>query len=99
MEVAVEAAPAVWEVLKEIVENLSEGAEDIRNTLLKAKSTTERLRSSISAMRCGAGADRKGLREDAHVFVKVIHLPPLICLFLAAMPYGSLLAFLYRFLQ
>ena len=96
MEVAVEAAPAVWEVLKEIVENLSEGAEDIRNTLLKAKSTTERLRSNISAMRCGAGADRKGLREDAHVFVKVIHLP-LICLFLAAMPYGSLLALLYRF--
>ncbi|OAX40349.1 hypothetical protein K503DRAFT_768663 [Rhizopogon vinicolor AM-OR11-026] len=73
MEVAVEAAPAVWEMMKEIVDNLSEGAEDIRNTLLKAKSTTERLRSNISAMRCGdPGADRKGLREDAHVFVKIV---------------------------
>ncbi|KAG2048777.1 hypothetical protein BDR06DRAFT_962235 [Suillus hirtellus] len=73
MEVAVEAAPAVWEMLKEIVENLSEGAEEFRNTLLKAKSTTERLRTNINAMRCGdPGADRKGLREDAHVFVKIV---------------------------
>ncbi|KAG0705293.1 RAM signaling pathway protein-domain-containing protein [Suillus ampliporus] len=73
MEVAVEAAPAVWEMLKEIVDNLSEGAEEFRNTLLKAKSTTERLRSNINAMRCGdPGADRKGLREDAHVFVKIV---------------------------
>lgn len=74
MEIAVEAAPAVWEMLKEIVDNLSEGADDVRNTLLKARSTTERLRSNISAMRCGdPGAARRGLREDAHVFVKVIH--------------------------
>lgn len=73
MEVAVEAAPAVWEMLKEIVDNLSEGAEEFRNTLLKAKSTTERLRTNINAMRCGdPGADRKGLREDAHVFVKIV---------------------------
>ncbi|KAG1748925.1 RAM signaling pathway protein-domain-containing protein [Suillus paluster] len=73
MEVAVEAAPAVWEMLKEIVDNLSEGAEEFRNTLLKAKSTTERLRTNINAMRCAdPGADRKGLREDAHVFVKIV---------------------------
>lgn len=73
MEVAVEAAPAVWEMLKEMVDNLSEGAEEFRNTLLKAKSTTERLRTNINAMRCGdPGADRKGLREDAHVFVKIV---------------------------
>ncbi|KAG2157611.1 RAM signaling pathway protein-domain-containing protein [Suillus bovinus] len=79
MEVAVEAAPAVWEMLKEIVDSLSEGAEEFRNTLLKAKSTTERLRTNINAMRCGdPGADRKGLREDAHVFVKV--MIPLIAL-------------------
>jgi hypothetical protein len=85
MEIAVEAAPAVWEMLKGIVDNLSEGADDIRNTLLKARSTTERLRSNISTMRCGdPGADRKGLREDAHVFVKVIHYP-----FLAATPLDS----------
>ncbi|KAG1819664.1 RAM signaling pathway protein-domain-containing protein [Suillus subaureus] len=73
MEVAVEAAPAVWEMLKEIVDNLSEGAEEFRNTLLKAKTTTERLRTNINAMRCGdPGADRKRLREDAHVFVKIV---------------------------
>lgn len=73
MEVAVEAAPAVWEMLKEIVDNLSEGAEEFRNTLLKAKSTTDRLRTNINAMRCGdLGADKKGLREDAHVFVKIV---------------------------
>ncbi|KAG1849124.1 RAM signaling pathway protein-domain-containing protein [Suillus subalutaceus] len=73
VEVAVEAAPAVWEMLKEIVDNLSEGAEEFRNTLLKAKSTTERLRTNINAMRCGdPGADRKRLREDAHVFVKIV---------------------------
>jgi len=73
MEVAVKAAPAVWEMLKEIVDNLSEGAEEFRISLLKAKSTTERLRTNINAMRCGdPGADRKGLREDAHVFVKIV---------------------------
>ncbi|KAG2364959.1 RAM signaling pathway protein-domain-containing protein [Suillus spraguei] len=73
MEVAVEAAPAVWEMIKEIVDNLSEGVEEFRNTLLKAKSITERLRININAMRCGdPGADRKGLREDAHVFVKIV---------------------------
>lgn len=73
VEVAVEAAPVVWEMLKEIVDNLSEGAEEFRNTLLKAKSTTERLRTNINAMRCGdPGADRKRLREDAHVFVKIV---------------------------
>jgi hypothetical protein len=77
MEIAVGAAPAVWEMLKDIVDNLSEGAGDLRNTLLKAESTTGRLRSNIGAMRCGEpGADKKALREDAHVFVKVITFLP-----------------------
>ncbi|KAH7927088.1 hypothetical protein BV22DRAFT_1103919 [Leucogyrophana mollusca] len=76
MGVAVEAAPAVWEMMKEIMEDVSEakGADtDIQETLQNVKATTERLRTNIHATRCGdPAADRKALRDDAHVFVKAV---------------------------
>ncbi|KAH7908587.1 RAM signaling pathway protein-domain-containing protein [Hygrophoropsis aurantiaca] len=76
MGVAVEAAPAVWDMIKEIMEGVSEakGADvDIQESLHIARATTERLRTNIHATRCGdPAADRKALREDAHVFVKIV---------------------------
>ncbi|KIJ63249.1 hypothetical protein HYDPIDRAFT_29512 [Hydnomerulius pinastri MD-312] len=76
MEAAVDSAPAVWEMMKEIVTSLSETpgtSQDIENSLIKAGAITERLRANIIATRVGDPAsDRKALREDAHVFVKTV---------------------------
>ncbi|KAG6335723.1 hypothetical protein ID866_3365 [Astraeus odoratus] len=73
MERAVDAAPAVWEMMKELCTSMSESSEDIDGALCKAKIITERLRTNLHATRCGDPAsDRKALREDAHVFVKTV---------------------------
>ncbi|KAF9228722.1 hypothetical protein BS17DRAFT_690668 [Gyrodon lividus] len=76
MEAAVDSAPAVWEMMKEIAGSLSETpgtSQDIHDSIDKAKDITERLRASIVSTRAGdPTADRKALREDAHVFVKTV---------------------------
>lgn len=62
MRVAVEAAPAVWSMMDEIlVDN-----QDME-TLAKAKVLTYRLSANLSA----PAADRKALTDDARSFVKV----------------------------
>lgn len=71
MRVAVEAAPAVWEMMDEILGEGQDTMVDVRDTLARAKTVTNRLRENISAVQTGHPADRKTLREDAHVFVKV----------------------------
>ncbi|KAL4065259.1 RAM signaling pathway protein-domain-containing protein [Scleroderma citrinum] len=76
MERAVDAAPAVWEMMKEFTTSTSASLDtdhDIDESLAKAKIVTERLRTNLHATRCGDPAsDRKALREDAHVFVKTV---------------------------
>jgi hypothetical protein len=84
MRVAVEAAPAVWEMMDEILSEVNETQDakiDVRDNLAKAKVVTDRLRANIRAVQQGhPTADRKALREDAHVFVKVTsHLFVPIC--------------------
>jgi len=72
----VEAAPAVWEMMDEILNEVNEtqdGKIDAHDSLAKAKMVTERLKENIRAVQRGhPGADRKALREDAHVFVKTV---------------------------
>jgi len=76
MRVAVEAAPAVWEMMDEILSE-ADVDHDVEDTLAKAKVVTNRLRENIRAVQKGhPTADRKTLREDAHVFVKVVVLLP-----------------------
>ena len=76
MRVAVEAAPAVWEMMDEILSE-ADVNHDVEDTLAKAKVVTDRLRENIRAVQKGhPTADRKTLREDAHVFVKVVVLLP-----------------------
>lgn len=73
---AVDVAPAVWTMMDEI---LGEDANlHVRESLERAKSVTKRLSELIRAMQEGdPTADRKILREDAHVFLKVQEL--LVC--------------------
>ena len=75
MHFAVEAAPDVWEMMDEILSETDnqDAMMDARDNLTRAKIVTERLRENISAVQQGLPtADKKTLREDAHVFVKVI---------------------------
>lgn len=92
MKVAVEAAPAIWEMMDEILLDAEEAQvkEGLVEALGKAKGVTERLKENIFLLESGdPAADRKGLREDAHVFVKVsgrrasvlmLFIPSLACL-------------------
>ncbi|KLO14651.1 hypothetical protein SCHPADRAFT_903067 [Schizopora paradoxa] len=70
---AVKAAPAVWSMLDEISSALPESPLDLRDSLSKAQDVTNRLGENIRAIQEGLpSADRKALREDAHVFVKTV---------------------------
>ena len=87
METAVDSAPAIWELMQEMVESMSETpglSGDFRDSIDKAKIVTERLRVNIVAVRTGdPTADRRALRDNAHLFVKVSrlsrHVSRLIC--------------------
>jgi len=76
MEVAVESAPAVWGMMDRIVEDLRDmpgGSEEVQKAIARARETTGMLKAHIRAIRDGeAGADKRGFREDAHVFVKAV---------------------------
>ena len=78
MSVAVEAAPAVWEMVHEVLADVMETNLEIRESLALAKIVTKRLREDIIAVQRGDSiVEKKALREDAHLFVKVcIALPP-----------------------
>jgi hypothetical protein len=72
MKVAVEAAPAVWEMMSDILADVLETDVEVRECLALARILTKRLGECILAVQQGdTAADRKGLRDDAHVFVKV----------------------------
>jgi len=73
MASAVRAAPAVWSMLDEISNSMPESPLDLRDSLSKAQDVTNRLGENIRAIQEGLpSADRKALREDAHVFVKTV---------------------------
>lgn len=72
ISVAVKAAPAVWSMLEEISREMPDAGTDLRENLAKAVMLTNRLGENIKAMQEGLpSADRKALREDGHVFVRV----------------------------
>lgn len=72
---AVEVAPAVWDMMDEIFSDVPETNIDVRESLERAKLVTKRLTDNIRAVQQGdSSADRKTLREDAHVFLKVMLL-------------------------
>lgn len=75
MSKAVEAAPPVWTMMDSIIADVSEKREDIKDMLVRAQKVTHQLKSDISLLRDGTYVDRKSLRNDAHLFVKlVVHL-------------------------
>jgi hypothetical protein len=71
MSKAVEAAPPVWTMMDCITADISETREDIKDMLVRAQRVTEQLKSDISLLQDGVYVDRKMLRNDAHLFVKV----------------------------
>ena len=71
MNKAVEAAPPVWTMMDSITADISEQRDDIQEMLVRAERVTEQLKSDILLLRDGMYVDRKSLRNDAHLFVKV----------------------------
>ncbi|KAJ3545621.1 hypothetical protein NM688_g5607 [Phlebia brevispora] len=68
MQAAVQAAPPVWAMTDELLQDAPEMKEELSELLAKAKDITGKLRDSIRAVENGdAPADRKMLRDDAHV--------------------------------
>lgn len=87
MASAVRAAPSVWAMLEEISGDLPEAPGNLRDSLMKAQDVTRRLGENIKAIQESlSSADRKALREDAHVFVKVSGLSSLIAGYLRHLP-------------
>lgn len=77
---AVRTAPYVWSMLEEISDEMQDAPVDLRDSLAKAKAVTQRLGENIKAIQdCLPNADRKALREDAHVFVKVCGIDLTYC--------------------
>jgi len=73
MKVAVEAAPAVWEMINTMLSDVLATNVEVRESLALARILTRRLGETILAVQRGdITADRKSLRDDAHVFVKVM---------------------------
>jgi RAM signalling pathway protein len=71
MSKAVEAAPPVWAMMDSILADLPENREDIKETLVKAQHVTQQLKTDISLLQDGTNVERKSLRNDAYLFVKV----------------------------
>jgi hypothetical protein len=71
MSKAAEAAPPVWAMMDSILADLPESGEDVKETLLKAQTVTQQLKMGISLLQDGTNFERKSLRTDAHLFVKV----------------------------
>jgi len=73
IKVAVDAAPRIWDMIEEILEDSQEAREEFSDTLRRAREVTDKLRINLDALSRGdTSADRTGIREDAHVFVKIV---------------------------
>ncbi|GBE82072.1 RAM signaling pathway protein-domain-containing protein [Sparassis latifolia] len=93
MKMAVEAAPAIWEMMDEILHDAQEARDDLKDTLQSAREVTERLRENMGAIRDGAlTVEGRPLHDDAHIFIKnVIQLSNAIKTHGAAHPLSSTL--------
>ncbi|KAI0950446.1 hypothetical protein AcV7_008910 [Taiwanofungus camphoratus] len=91
MKQALEAAPAIWAMMDEILNDAQGTKEDLRETLSKAKDVAQRLSENICMIQDGAPAvDRKPLHDDARTFAKtVIQLSNAIKTHVAAHPLSS----------
>lgn len=75
MRAALDAAPAIWVMTSEILEEAKDRNEDLKQILHKAKEAAERLGHNIDAIQEGTPAvDRKPLHDDARGFAKVSRL-------------------------
>ncbi|KAI9446381.1 RAM signaling pathway protein-domain-containing protein [Lactarius indigo] len=89
---AVEAAPPVWMMMDSIIADVSEKREDIKEMLVRAQRVTQQLKSDISLLRDGTYVDRKSLRNDAHLFVKlVVHLSTDVKIYVDSHPLSTTL--------
>jgi hypothetical protein len=71
MSKAVEAAPPVWAMMDSIIADLPENRDDIKETLIKAQNVTQQLKTDILLLQDGMNVERKAIRNDAYLFVKV----------------------------
>jgi hypothetical protein len=73
VQAAVDIAPDVWDMIEDTLGGVVEATETVRETLEIARAITLRLSDNIRSMQSvdSAPTDRKSLREDAHVFLKV----------------------------
>ena len=81
MSQAVAAAPPVWAMMDSILADLPEKRVDIQETLARAQNVTQQLKTDIPLLQDGMNVDRKSLRNDAHLFVKVGFSRAFVCLY------------------
>ncbi|PCH38160.1 hypothetical protein WOLCODRAFT_161344 [Wolfiporia cocos MD-104 SS10] len=73
MKQALDAAPAIWEMMGEILDETQEPKDDLKGTLRKAQDVAERLRRNIESIQDGDPVlDRKPLHDDARTFAKTV---------------------------
>ncbi|KAF8078065.1 RAM signaling pathway protein-domain-containing protein [Lyophyllum atratum] len=73
VQAAVEVAPAVWDMIKELFGDTLDSKPSVRDTIEKARVVTARLSKTLQALHDPeASIDRKDLREDAHMFLKMV---------------------------
>ncbi|CCM02069.1 uncharacterized protein FIBRA_04145 [Fibroporia radiculosa] len=93
MRAALDAAPAIWVMTSEILQEVKDIKEDLKHILNKAKEAADRLGQNIDAIQDGTpAADRKPLHDDARGFAKtVIQLSTAMKTHIAAHPLFSTL--------
>ncbi|KIP08145.1 hypothetical protein PHLGIDRAFT_389074 [Phlebiopsis gigantea 11061_1 CR5-6] len=73
VKAAVEAAPVVWDMTDEMLLDDPTMRAELQGRLNMAREVTQRLRENIRLLNSGhAAADRIAIRDDAHVFAKVV---------------------------
>lgn len=72
MRAAADSAPIVWDMMEDVLADVLNSRPDVRDALRGVKSVTAHLRRNIRAEQRGDGTvNKKMLRDDAHVFIKV----------------------------
>ncbi|KAG6818209.1 hypothetical protein H0H87_000114 [Tephrocybe sp. NHM501043] len=73
VQVAVDVAPAVWDMIEHLFDGTSNTKPWVQDSVKKARAVTIRLSEMLKVMQdSDAPSDRKDFREDAHIFLKVI---------------------------
>lgn len=73
VQAAVDIAPEVWDMIEDTLGGAAEATETVRETLETARVVTAKLSDLIRSMQSvdSVPTDRKSLRENAHIFLKV----------------------------